>query len=132
MESLWRQYRERVLVVVGISVDVGAPRNVIAPYLSNLGLTFPVLLDPDMRTAQAWRVTALPATFIVGPEGDWSAWPSAPGNGTASRCGALVESLLPGDHRHPAERPASGTQAATDVTGAARRSETPDGDQPRP
>lgn len=108
LEALWRQYRERRLVVVGISVDVGAPRNLIAPYLTNLGLTFPVLLDPDMRTAQAWRVTALPATFIIGPGGDLVGLAVGPREWDGVEMRALVESLLPADHRHPAERPTSG------------------------
>jgi peroxiredoxin len=132
LESLWRQYRARRLVVIGISVDVGGPRNLIGPYLSNLGLTFPVLLDPDMRTAQAWRVIALPATFIIGPGGDVVGMAIGPREWDGAEMRTLVESLLPGDHQHPAERPAAGARDVTGVTGAARRSETPDGGQPRP
>jgi peroxiredoxin len=114
LESLWRQYRERGLVVVGISVDAGAPRNVIGPYLSNLGLTFPVLLDPDMRTAQAWRVTGLPATFIVGPQGDVVGMAIGPREWDSAEMRALLESLLPND-----------------LSGAGRSPGTPDGGRPR-
>ncbi|MGH7307481.1 MAG: TlpA family protein disulfide reductase [Candidatus Rokuibacteriota bacterium] len=95
LEALWQQYRERRLVVIGISVDVEAPRHLIAPYLSNLGLTFPVLLDPDMRTAQAWRVTALPATFIIAPGGNLVGLAIGPREWDGAPMRALVESLLP-------------------------------------
>lgn len=132
LESLWRQYRERRLVVIGISVDAGAPRSLIGPYLSNLGLTFPILLDPDMRTAQAWRVTALPATFIIGSGGDVVGMAIGPREWDGVEMRTLVESLLPADHRHPAERPASGAPATIDVIRAGRRPETPDGGRPRP
>jgi peroxiredoxin len=114
LESLWRQYRERGLVVVGISVDAGAPRNVIGPYLSNLGLTFPVLLDPDMRTAQAWRVTGLPATFIVGPQGDVVGMAIGAREWDSAEMRALLENLLPND-----------------FSGAGRSHGTPDGGRPR-
>lgn len=95
LESLWRQYQTRGLVVIGVSVDVGAPRDLIAPYVSNLGLTFPVLLDPDMRTAQAWRVTALPATFIVRPGGEVIGMAIGPREWDSAEMRALIESLLP-------------------------------------
>jgi len=131
LESLWRQYRERRLVVIGISVDVGAPRHVIAPYLSNLGLTFPVLLDPDMRTAQAWRVTALPATFIIGPEGDVVGMAIGPREWDGAEMRTLLESLLPGGHRHPAANPSRGLGVGVAVSGPGRLSGTPDGGRPR-
>ena len=70
LEALWREYRERGLVVVGVSVDRGAPRALIEPYLKNLDLTFPILLDPQMETANAWRVPGVPATFVIRPGGD--------------------------------------------------------------
>ncbi|MGH7333226.1 MAG: TlpA disulfide reductase family protein, partial [Candidatus Rokuibacteriota bacterium] len=53
LEALWRAYRERGLVVVGIAVDRGAPRALLDPYVKNLDLTFPILLDPEMNTANA-------------------------------------------------------------------------------
>ena len=70
LEALWREYRDRGLVVVGVSVDRGAPRALIEPYLKNLDLTFPVLLDPQMETANAWRVPGVPATFMIRPGGE--------------------------------------------------------------
>ena len=60
LEALWREYHGRGLVVAGISVDRGAPRALLDPYVRSLSLTFPILLDPDAAVAGAWRVTALP------------------------------------------------------------------------
>src|SRR4029077_8886789 len=70
LEALWGEYRDRGLVVVGVSVDRGAPRPLIEPYLKNLGLTFPILLDPQMETANAWKVPGVPATFVIRPGGE--------------------------------------------------------------
>jgi len=70
LEALWREYRARGLVVLGVSMDRGAPRPLIDPYVSRLALTFPILLDPDLDASRAWRVTSLPATFVVRPGGD--------------------------------------------------------------
>jgi peroxiredoxin len=100
LEALWKDYRERGIVVLGVSVDRGAPRPLIEPYVRNLALTFPILLDPDSKTATAWRVTALPATFVVKPGGEVA------GNAVGARdwrsepMQALLSSMLPTAHAH--------------------------------
>jgi peroxiredoxin len=70
LEALWREYRGRGLVVLGVSEDRGAPRPLLDPYVGRLGLTFPILLDADQRAARQWSVASLPATFVVKPGGD--------------------------------------------------------------
>lgn len=95
LEALWRRYRARGLVVVGVSVDRGAPRALIEPYVRNLGLTFPVLLDPDTATAQAWRVTGLPATFVIRPGGEAVAMAMGAREWDAAPVRAVLEPMLP-------------------------------------
>jgi peroxiredoxin len=70
LEALWREYRGRGLVVLGVSEDRDAPRPLLDPYVGRLGLTFPILLDADQRAAREWSVASLPATFVVKPGGD--------------------------------------------------------------
>ena len=100
LEALWREYRERGLVVLGVSEDRGAPRALIEPYVRNLGLTFPILLDPDVATGQAWRVTALPATFLIRPGGEVAAMALGAREWNSAPMRALIETLLPGHARH--------------------------------
>jgi peroxiredoxin len=100
LEALWRRYRERGLVVLGVSVDRGAPRGLIEPYVARLGLTFPILLDPDMEAANAWRVASLPATFIVRPGGEAVGLAFGAREWDSQQMRALLERFLPGPHRH--------------------------------
>jgi peroxiredoxin len=100
LEALWRGYRERGLVVVGVSVDRGAPRALLDPYLKNLGLTFPILLDPDAATAGAWRVTGIPATFLIRPGGDVVGVAMGAREWNSNEMRALVDTLLPTGHSH--------------------------------
>ena len=95
LEALWRQYRARGLTVLAISVDRGAPRAVIEPYVSRQDLTFPVLLDPDMAAANAWHVNGLPATFLVKPGGEVAGFAVGSRDWSSAEIRALVESLLP-------------------------------------
>jgi len=100
LEALWQRYRTRGLVVVGVSVDRGSPRGLLEPYVRNLKLTFPILLDPDSRTSDGWRVTALPATFIVRPGGEVAGMAVGAREWNSAEMQTLVERLLPGAHAH--------------------------------
>ncbi|MBI5137064.1 MAG: TlpA family protein disulfide reductase [Nitrospirae bacterium] len=68
LESLWRTYRDRGLVVVGVSEDRGGAKRVRKD-VARMGLTFPVLLDPKGEVGRAYRVTGLPATALIGRDG---------------------------------------------------------------
>ena len=100
LEALWSRYRERGLVVIGVSVDRGAPRALLDPYVRNLKLTFPILLDPDSKTSDRWRVTAIPATFIVRPGGDVAGMVTGAREWNSREMRALVERLLPHAQGH--------------------------------
>jgi peroxiredoxin len=100
LEALWRAYRERGLVVVGVSVDRGAPRALLDPYVKNLGLSFPILLDPDMATAGAWRVTGIPATFVIRPGGEVVGLAMGAREWNSGEMRALLETMLPSGHGH--------------------------------
>jgi len=95
LEALWSRYRDRGLVVIGVSVDRGAPRALLDPYVRSLKLTFPILLDPDSKTSDRWRVTAIPATFIVRPGGDVAGMVMGAREWNSGEMRALVERLLP-------------------------------------
>jgi len=98
LEALWKEYRPRGLVVIGVSVDRGAPRALLEPYIGTLGLTFPILVDPDSKTANAWRVTGLPATFVIRPGGEVAGMAVGAREWTSAEMRALVETLLPRHH----------------------------------
>jgi peroxiredoxin len=95
LEALWQQYRQRGLVVLAVSVDRGAPKTIIEPYVTHHQLTFPVLLDPGMKTAEAWRVAGLPATFIVKPGGEVAGMAHGAREWNSKDMKALLETLLP-------------------------------------
>src|SRR5262249_61464538 len=98
LEALWRQYKSRGLTVLGISVDRGTPRALLEPYVGHHRLTFPILLDPDLDTAVAWRVTGLPVTFIVKPGGEVAGMANGAREWNSAEMRALLESLLPAAH----------------------------------
>jgi len=93
LESLWREQRERGLVVVAVSVDRGASAALIEPYVKSLGLTFPILLDPDAKAAGAWRVNGIPATFVIRPGGEVAGVAIGPRDWNSSEMKTLLETF---------------------------------------
>lgn len=70
MPALDRLRRERreTLEVIGVSLDrTGAAR--VRAFVREVGVTFPILLDPEATSARAYRVRGLPTTVIVGVDG---------------------------------------------------------------
>jgi peroxiredoxin len=100
LEALWREYRERGLMVLGVSVDRGAPRALLEPYVARLALSFPILLDADLAASRAWRVQGLPATFIVRPGGEAIGMAVGAREWNSAEMRALLERHLPGAHAH--------------------------------
>jgi len=98
LEALWRRYRDRGLVVLGVAVDRGAPRALLDPYVKGLALTFPILLDADMAASRAWRVHGLPATFVVRPGGEAVGMAMGAREWDSAEMRALLERFLPGAH----------------------------------
>jgi len=68
LEALWSAYRERGLTVLAVNVDRGR-RSHVARYAKKLGLTLPVLPDPDGNLRRAYEVRALPTTYLIGRDG---------------------------------------------------------------
>ena len=57
------------LQVVAVSVD-RAGAEIVGPFLAELGVTrLDILLDPKFRSARAFSISGLPATFVIDPEG---------------------------------------------------------------
>lgn len=54
--------------VVTVAMQSGSAHEV-ADYLRQQGVDFPVVNDPDGRLAQRWGVQAVPASFILTPDG---------------------------------------------------------------
>jgi thiol-disulfide isomerase/thioredoxin len=72
LERLYRRFRARGLEVVAVSVDaapLGSAADVVRPMVEELGVSFPILLDPDGVVSRRFGVTGLPTTLLIGRDG---------------------------------------------------------------
>lgn len=68
MERLAKRFEGRPFVVVGISLDEeGAAK--VNPFIAKLGITFPILLDPESKISGHYGANDLPTTFLINPGG---------------------------------------------------------------
>lgn len=68
MEQAYQKYKDQGFEVVAVSIDAG-PRSTVKYFLQELGLSFQVLLDPDMGTLRAFRGFSLPTTILIDRQG---------------------------------------------------------------
>lgn len=57
------------LEVIGITVDQAAARSAVDGFLSEYGVGYTQLLDPNMTTMDRFGVIGLPASYLVGRDG---------------------------------------------------------------
>ncbi len=54
--------------MLAVSIDREGEK-VVRPFAAKYGLTFPVLLDPDMKIYRLYGLTGIPESFIVDKNG---------------------------------------------------------------
>ena len=67
METLYRELRGAGFELVAISVD--DDRATVAAFRDRLGLSFPILLDPEQDAAAAYQTFRFPESFLIGRDG---------------------------------------------------------------
>lgn len=82
MERLYRAHREAGLVVAAVNFQESA--KTVRPFVRELKLSFPIILDGEGIVSREYGVRALPVTFLIGRDGNivWRAmggrdWESA-------------------------------------------------------
>jgi peroxiredoxin len=68
MESVWGRLRDRGLVLLAVSEDEEAAR--VAPFVTEMKLSFPVLLDPRHEVGDRYGVWGYPETFVIDRNGN--------------------------------------------------------------
>lgn len=92
MERLWRRHKEQGFMMVAVSVDHDP--GLVAPFVQKLKLTFPVVLDPKMQTANPYGVRALPSSFLVDRKGYMTALALGPRTWDNDAAHALIDALV--------------------------------------
>lgn len=68
MEALWQKYKEQDFVIVAISIDEGSKKRV-ETFIEIFDLSFPVLLDPESKVNDLYKVSNMPTSFLIDRNG---------------------------------------------------------------
>ena len=69
LQEIYEENQEAGLRLVGISVDSEGSLDAVAYFLEENGVTYDILLDPDMVSTDVFAAIGLPATFLIDQEG---------------------------------------------------------------
>ncbi len=67
MERAWKKLKGKGVVL--LAINVGEDANTIFEFAAKYPMTFPVLLDRNAEVVKKYKVTGLPTTYIISPEG---------------------------------------------------------------
>jgi len=68
MEKAYQKYKAKGLEILAVSIDAG-PKSAVKNFMGELRLTFPALLDPKMEVLHLYRLSAIPASFLIDKRG---------------------------------------------------------------
>lgn len=91
-EQLHREFAIQGFTVVGVNIREG--RRAIQQYARELGLTFPLILDPSGAIQVSYGVIGLPTTFLIGRDGRAVALAIGPRDWGTAQVRALIQALL--------------------------------------
>jgi peroxiredoxin len=92
LERLQREFSSRGLSIIG--VNARESRAAVGRHATELGLTFPLVLDPDGKINARYGVIGLPTTFVIGRDGRAIALAIGPRKWESAPARALIEALL--------------------------------------
>ena len=69
LEALHREYAERGLAVLGVSIDQGGQEQGIREFLQEYGASYGIWLDPAGDVQSTFSTVGVPSTFLIGPDG---------------------------------------------------------------
>ena len=93
METLWKKYKEQGLVIAAVSVDEGS-RGRIETFSKILDLSFPILLDPESKVSDLYKVSDMPTSFLIDRNGKIISHIVGTEEWTSPEAIELVEKLL--------------------------------------
>jgi peroxiredoxin len=102
LERLQREFSSRGLAIIGVNAREN--KEAVGRYAKELGLTFPLVFDPDGKINALYGVIGLPTTFVVGRDGRAIAFAIGPRQWESAPARALIETLLAEPAPGPAPR----------------------------
>jgi len=67
LEAFYQAHRDENFVLIGISAGDSADQ--VETFIQQVGVSFPMWLDPGEQALQAFRTNSLPSSYVIDPQG---------------------------------------------------------------
>lgn len=68
MQKLYERFKGEDFEILAVSIDAEG-REAVAPFMQQMNLTFPALLDPEEKIRSLYVITGVPESFIIDRNG---------------------------------------------------------------
>jgi cytochrome c biogenesis protein CcmG/thiol:disulfide interchange protein DsbE len=68
MQKLYERFKGRDFEILAVSIDADG-RKAVAPFVQQMNLTFPALLDPNEKIRSLYAITGVPESFVIDKNG---------------------------------------------------------------
>jgi cytochrome c-type biogenesis protein len=69
LQALHEEYASQGLRVLGVSIDARRADTEVRAFTREVGVTFPILLDPEGQVTRSFQMTGVPETFLIDRRG---------------------------------------------------------------
>lgn len=69
LQKAYVEYADQGFAVLAVNWTAVDDRSQVAPFVAELGLTFPILLDMDGRVSELYQIIGLPSSVLIGGDG---------------------------------------------------------------
>ncbi len=66
---MFQAYSEEYPQIAMLGIDQAESQEQVAPYLSKMGITYPILLDTNAKVSESYKIAMLPTTIFVDEQG---------------------------------------------------------------
>jgi len=92
MERLHKEFKDQGLAVLAVNIQESSKQ--VARFMKNFQLSFPALLDSDLKVTGLYQVRGLPSTYLIDQKGQVVGQAIGPRDWASPQAKALIRSLL--------------------------------------
>ena len=93
MQKLYERFKGEHFEILAVSIDADG-REAVAPFMQQMNLTFPALLDPEEKIRSLYAITGVPESFIIDRNGILVQKVIGPRDWAAPKVFSFFENLL--------------------------------------
>jgi peroxiredoxin len=69
IEKMYQEYQDQGFLVLGVNMTYQDNSSAVSPFVSEYGLSFPILLEETGDTASAYQLRSLPSSYFIDRSG---------------------------------------------------------------